>query len=104
MRSRTGRARKRTQASRILEDLRVLDHAMDQYAIDTGKTTGLSPTFADLQAYVKAGTILYNTGADLFGDSYGPFTIDSVIQVPPGAYASLSDAAPGSFWSPYGVQ
>ena len=30
------RARKRSQATRILEDLRDLDHALDQYAIDNG--------------------------------------------------------------------
>jgi prepilin-type N-terminal cleavage/methylation domain-containing protein len=96
------RARKRTQATRILEDLRNLDHAVDQYAIDNGKTGGMNPTFNDLQAYVKAGTVLYETGSDLFGDSYGPFTVDSVMQVPGGAYQSLSDVAPYSFWSPYG--
>jgi len=95
------RARKRTQASRILEDLRILDHAMDQYAIDNSKTSGVTPTFTDLRAYVKAGTVLYSTGADLFGDSYGPFTVDSTPQVPEGAFATLSDVAPLSFWSPY---
>jgi len=95
------RARKRTQATRILEDLRILDHATDQYAIDNGKTGGVNPTFGDLRAYVKTGTVLYSTGADIFGNSYGPFTVDSVIQVPGAAFLSLSDVAPSSFWSPY---
>ncbi len=31
------RARKRSQATRILEDLRILDSATDQYAIETNK-------------------------------------------------------------------
>jgi prepilin-type N-terminal cleavage/methylation domain-containing protein len=95
------RSRKRTQATRILEDLRVLDHAVDQYAIDNSKTGGANPTFTDLRAYVKAGTVLYSTGADLFGDSYGPFTVDSSPHVPQGAFNSLSDVAPHTFWSPY---
>jgi prepilin-type N-terminal cleavage/methylation domain-containing protein len=95
------RARKRTQATRILEDLRNLDHAVDQYAIDNSKSALMNPTFADLQGYIKQGTDLYETGEDLFGDSYGPFTVDSTVQVPTGAYQSLSDVAPSSFWSPY---
>ena len=33
------RARKRSQATRILEDLRVLDNATDQYAIENNKST-----------------------------------------------------------------
>ena len=31
------RARKRSQATRMLEDLRVIDSAIDQYAIETNK-------------------------------------------------------------------
>jgi len=95
------RSRKRSQATRILEDLRDLDHAVDQYAIDNSKTGGVNPTFSDLQAYVKGGTVLYSTGADLFGDSFGPFTVDSVVQVPAVAFTALSDVAPASFWVPY---
>ena len=98
------RARKRSQAGRILEDLVQLDHATDEYAIDNSKTTGANPTFTDLRNYLKTGTALYSTGTDLFGDSYGPFTVDSIIQVPAPAYVSLSDVAPSVFWSPFTVQ
>ena len=96
------RARKRSQATRILEDLRMLDSATDQYAIENNKTTGMNPTFTDLKNYIKTGTVLYSTGADIFGDSYGPtFTVDSLPVIPSTAYANLSDVAPLSFWSPY---
>ena len=95
------RARKRSQATRILEDLRDLDQAVDQYAMDNSKLVGANPAFTDLQPYVKTGTSLYLTGADLFGDSYGPFTVDSIVQVPASAFVTLSDVAPASFWSPY---
>ena len=99
------RARKRSQATRVLEDLRDLDHALDQYAIDNGKTTNSVASFSDLANYIKTGTVLYSTGADVFGDSYGPtFTVDSELPVPAGAYAALSDVAPSTFWSPYLTQ
>jgi len=95
------RARKRSQASKILEDLRQIDNATDEYAMENNKTGGMTPAFTDLKACLKTGTTLYNTGADLFGDSYGPFTVDSVVGVPLPAFNALSDVAPVSFWSPY---
>ena len=100
------RARKRSQATRILEDLRMLDSATDQYAIENNKTTGMNPVFADLKNYLKTGSVLYATGADIFGDSYGGggtgvFTVDTLPTVPSNAYSTLSDVAPFTFWSPY---
>jgi prepilin-type N-terminal cleavage/methylation domain-containing protein len=100
------RARKRSQATRVLEDLRMLDSATDQYAIENNKTTGMTPTFTDLKAYLKTGSVLYSTGADIFGDSYGGggtgvFTVDTLPTIPANAYVSLSDVAPLGFWSPY---
>src|SRR6266478_2771111 len=70
------RARKRSQATRIIDDLRILDHALDQYAIDNSKDASTNPTIADLKAYIKADTQLYLTGQDMFGNDYGPFTVD----------------------------
>ena len=95
------RARKRSQATKVLEDLRMLDHAVDQYAIETGKGANCNPTFDDLKNYVKAGTTLYTTGQDMFGNDYGPFTVDSVPKVPTSAFNALSDVADSAFWSPY---
>ncbi|MEA3187813.1 MAG: type pilus assembly protein PilA [Chthoniobacter sp.] len=95
------RARKRSQATRVLEDLRMLDSAIDQYAIETNKSTTCNPAFADLKGYIKAGTVLYLTGNDMFGNAYGPFTVDSVPKVPTSTFNNLSDVAPNTFWSPY---
>jgi prepilin-type N-terminal cleavage/methylation domain-containing protein len=95
------RARKRTQASRVLNDLRLLDGAVDQYAIETNKITGNNPTFTDLKVYLKRNGILYNTGKDILGNDYGPFTVDSLPKVPANTKTSLSDVADTSFWSPY---
>ena len=95
------RARKRSQATRILNDLRLIDSATDQYAIETNKMSGANPAFSDLKVYLKKGGILYNTGKDLFSNDYGPFTVDSITRVPASSRASLSDVADTSFWSPY---
>src|SRR5205085_7657497 len=69
------RARKRSQATRILEDLRIIDSAIDQYAIETNKATGTAVAFSDVKSYLKVGTVLYNTGSDIFGNTYGSFTV-----------------------------
>jgi len=96
------RARKRSQASKILNDLRMIDSAVDQYAIETGKKTGDTVAVADWTNYVKKNSILSNTGQDLFGDDYGPQTVDTLPTVPTNALNTLSDVAGTGFWSPYG--
>jgi len=96
------RARKRSQASKILNDLRMIDGAVDQYAIETGRKSGDTVAVADWTTYLKKDSILYNTGQDLFGDDYGVQTVDTLPAVPSTAYANLSDVASTGFWSPYG--
>jgi prepilin-type N-terminal cleavage/methylation domain-containing protein len=96
------RARKRSQASRILNDLRMIDSAVDQYAIETNRTTGATVNTADWTNYLKKGSLLYNSGKDLFGNGYGIQTVDLIPQVPTNAYNTLSDVAGTGFWSPYG--
>src|SRR5437763_16079540 len=72
------RARKRSQASKILNDLRMIDAAIDQYAIDTTKTGGATVDVTDWTNYVKKDTNLYGSGKDLFGDDYGSQLVDSL--------------------------
>ena len=96
------RARKRSQASRILNDLRMIDSAMDQYSIETSRSTGFVVTVADWTNYVKKNAILYNTGLSILGSTYGPQTVDTIPQVPASDLATLSDVAGTGFWSPYG--
>ncbi len=96
------RARKRSQASKILNDLRMIDSAVDQYAIETNRTTGATVAIADWTNYVKKNSLLYNSGADVFGNTYGSQTVDSIPQVPTNALNTLSDVAGTGFWSPYG--
>ena len=96
------RARKRSQASKILNDLRMIDSAVDQYAIETSKSTGSTVAVTDWTNYVKKDSALYASGNDLFGNSYGAQTVDSLPKVPTNAWDTLSDVADTSFWSPYG--
>ena len=96
------RARKRSQASRILNDLRMIDAAVDQYAIETNRSTGNAVAVTDWTNYLKKGTSLYNTGNSLLGSAYGPQTVDTIPRVPTTDYNVLSDVANTGFWSPYG--
>jgi len=96
------RARKRSQASRILNDLRMIDAAVDQYAIETNRSTGNVVNTADWTNYLKKGSSLYNTGTSLLGSAYGTQTVDTIPRVPSNDYNVLSDVATTGFWSPYG--
>ena len=96
------RARKRSQASRILNDLRMIDAAVDQYAIETNRSTSFAVGIVDWTNYLKKGTSLYNTGNSLLGSTYGTQTVDTIPRVPTTDYNVLSDVASTGFWSPYG--
>src|SRR5664279_1378714 len=64
------RARKRSQASRILNDLRLIDNACDMYAIENNKATNATINVADWTNYMKKGTNLFVTGKDILGHDY----------------------------------
>jgi prepilin-type N-terminal cleavage/methylation domain-containing protein len=95
------RARKRSQASKIINDLRLIDSAMDQYAIETTKKSNDPIAVSDWTNYLKKDTVLFATGQDLFGDDYGPQNVDSHPSVPANAKAALSDVTDDAFWSPF---
>jgi prepilin-type N-terminal cleavage/methylation domain-containing protein len=95
------RARKRSQASRIINDLRLIDSAVDQYAIETSKSTGAPVAISDWTNYLKKDTNLYTTGKDILGNSYGAQTVDSLPSVPTASKDALSDVTDATFWSPY---
>ena len=96
------RARKRSQASRILNDLRMIDSAVDQYAIETNRQTGNTVAVSDWTNYVKKNSLLYNNATDILGNAYTAQTVDTIPQVIPASYTVLSDVAGSGFWSPYG--
>ncbi len=109
------RSRKRSQATVILEDFRIIDAAIDQYAIETGRSGATAAwNWTDLSKYVKNGTRLYDgmlvgTFYDILGGQYlnsGTVDVDATSPTPrlyvdPSTFNALSDVAPASFWSPY---
>ena len=95
------RARKRTQAARIIDDLRTLDGALDQWAVEKSKKPGDVAVFSDLQPYLKTMNKLNLTGHDLFGQDYGPYSVDIGPKVADFTFNALSDVAPAEFWSPF---
>jgi prepilin-type N-terminal cleavage/methylation domain-containing protein len=96
------RARKRSQASRILNDLRMIDAAVDQYAIETNKKSNDAVGTQDWTNYLKKGSTLWISGKSILGSAYGAQTVDTIPLVPSADYAVLSDVAGTGFWSPYG--
>ena len=96
------RARKRSQATRILEDLRIIDSAIDQYAIENNKSGGATVSWTDIQKYLKNGSVLYNSqGTDLLSNTYGAFSVDNLPKLSTTSFDKLSDVAPSDFWSPF---
>lgn len=99
------RARKRAQASRVLDDLRVIDNALDLYTLEYRKSGDETLTLTGLvgmQQYVKRDTPLYSSlPLDLLGN---PFVVSN-LKTPPklnsASYEALSDVAPLEFWSPF---
>jgi len=98
------RARKRSQATRTLEDLRMIDAAVDQYAIEFNKSGTARVGWTDVKLYLKTGTKLYTAVPnDMFGKAYSISTIDVLPILNQATFYSLSDVAPMDFWSPYNV-
>jgi prepilin-type N-terminal cleavage/methylation domain-containing protein len=105
------RARKRSQATATLETCRMIDAAKDQYAIENGKSSGITPAGADLAVYVKKGTKLYNDltgtggkGIDALGTTIETNGIDVAPNVATTTKSTLSDAlnnAPDVFFGAY---
>src|SRR5437899_8408313 len=85
------RARKRSQATRILNDLRMIDSAVDQYVIEHKRVNGMPMGVEFRRVFLRCGTVLYNTGADLLGHAYGNQTVDTLPGVPNASFAGLSD-------------
>ena len=100
------RARKRSQATMVMDNLRLIDASKDQYAVDFNKTVG-TPDPARLAIYLKRNIGLYNVFCG--GNSNDPkfaniiYSINDLNSTPiaNGADTVFSDVVDFSFWSPY---
>ena len=94
------RARKRSQATMVKNDLRLIDSAVAQYAMETSKMSGDAVYVDDWLDYIKEESNLYDA-QDTFGNSYGDQTVDALPYVPATTWDALSDVADTTFWEPY---
>lgn len=95
------RARQKSTAGRIRNELRLIENAVDQYAIETGKKEGDAVAVIDWTNYIKKDTRLYATGEDPLGNDYGPQIVDDLPFVPVDTYFELGDVVDDDFWEPY---
>ncbi|MEK0450311.1 MAG: hypothetical protein RL088_2579 [Verrucomicrobiota bacterium] len=110
------RSRRRSQATQILQDMRLIDAAVDQYAIETNKPPEFLANWSDIQQYIKSGSRLHTSGCnDILGNVFGSeradgsgqvpsqFYVDGVVHFQQATYNALSSVAPMGFWSPFRV-
>ncbi len=95
------RARKRSQATSVKTDLRLIDSALDQYALEFSRTDG-PVAFDVVTKYLKPSTRLANSsGTDMFGNAFSRIQIGTTPTVHPTTRAMFSDVCDDAFWSPY---
>ena len=102
------RSRKRSQATAILNDARIIDGAIDQYAIENNmKGNATVPVFL-LKGFFKPASRLYGqagngTLTDILGSTYTTNTFDTGVKVAQSTKDAFSDVIdnPGSFWGAY---
>jgi type IV pilus assembly protein PilA len=68
------KARKQSQGRRIMNDARQMDAAIDQWALEKGKTDGTTVASAEAATYLKNATWVTN---DLLGNAYPIGTVGS---------------------------
>lgn len=89
------RSRKRSQATQVLEDLRLIDSAVDQYSLEFHRVGGSDVEWADIQKYLKDASRLYgSSGADIFGHAFTIPSVDDVPKVSAATFAALLTSPP----------
>lgn len=94
------RARKRSQAVMIKNELKLIDSAVDQYALEFTRSGG-ALTFATLTPYFKAGRLVDSGGTDVFGHPFERFEIGTVPRLSDATFVILSDVVSQEFWAPF---
>lgn len=90
------KARKQSQGRRILNDVRQMDAAIDQWALETGQTDGATINTTAAATYLKAPW----RSTDLLGNAFAVGTVGSnQIQISTATKTAL--AGVGIDWGPY---
>jgi prepilin-type N-terminal cleavage/methylation domain-containing protein len=103
------RARKRSQATAILNDARVIGGAIDQYAIENNMQGTATFTSSMLKDFFKPASRLYvEAGAatvlnDIIGNNYSYNTFVGGVLINSTSTANFTDVIDNasSFWGPY---
>lgn len=104
------RARKRSQATAILNDARIIDGAIDQYAIENNKKGTDTVTAANIKGFFKPGSRLYSqagvanaTLTDILNNNYSYGTFDGGVKVNSSTQSNFNDVIDtgSSFWGAY---
>jgi len=102
---------KRTAATKVLENLRIIDSATDQWAIESCRLTGQQATCADLFQYLRKDSPLFKAckaaGKEKsFVDPDTPGVIYHIkpVDTVPSVSGVSGLGAPVEFWSPYQLQ
>ena len=104
------RARKRSQATAILNDARIIDGAIDQYAIENNMVGSATVTAKNIKGFFKPGSRLYVQASqstpvltDIINNQYSFSTFDGGVKINTATTANFSDVidTASSFWGAY---
>jgi type II secretory pathway pseudopilin PulG len=103
------RSRERSQATAILNDARIIDGAIDQYAIENNRKGSDTVSSSQLRPYFKTGGRFYVLAAagsaltDILGNTYTYSNFDSGVKVSTATTANYSNVIDNasSFWGAY---
>lgn len=96
------RARKRSQATKIVNDARIYEAAIDQWAIEYNKVNSDTFEFSNVSDYIKASTELVRSeGKDILNKLYITNNVEYGVKVNDESYTELSDVTRAEFWSSY---
>ena len=90
------RSRSRAQGTRIVNDARIMDHAIDQWAIETGKRVGDPVNTTAAAGYLKSA---WPTN-DILGNAYS-FTVIGTTQIQINAATKTALAGFNIDWANY---
>jgi len=99
-------AKMRVLATKYLEELRLLDAIVDQWAIENNPLEGSKPKSADIARYLKPGTRLNRTLArgecvDLLGNKFEIHAVGGVPKMPQKSWEYFSGVIRDDYWHDY---
>jgi len=97
------RARARGQASVILNDARILDHAIELLANEQSLANSDPVNFDAVSPYLKAaGRLVEYKGADIFGNPYVFSTVQEGVKVNATTKTTFDpEVVPSTYWGTY---